>query len=107
METREIPQESWIEFFNGFSKSHQGWIARVEVLGNLGAQVEADALPLEGISADHGGRDIAITLGPSEHPVEHFVERPSAVRVEEDAKAAAVQIETAEGVTTIVSLHQE
>ena len=107
METREIPQESWIEFFDGFSKSHRGWVARVEVLGSLGAQVEAEQRPLEGISADHGGKDIAITLGPPEAPIEHFVTKPSHVRIEQDANVAAVQIESSDGPTTIVSLRPE
>jgi Family of unknown function (DUF5335) len=107
METREIPKESWIEFFDGFSKSHQGWVARVEVLGPLGAQVEAEQRPLEGISADQDGKDIAITLGPPEAPVEHFVTKPTHVRIEQDAGAAAVQIESSEGDTTIVSLRPE
>lgn len=107
METREIPKESWIEFFDGFSKSHQGWVARVEVLGPLGAQVEVEERPLDGISADHGGRDIAITLGPRESPLEHFVTRPTHVRIEQDPKTAAVQIESSEGATTIVSLRPE
>ncbi len=74
------------------------------MLGPLGAQVEADQRPLDGISADRGGRDIAITLGPPEERLEHFVTKPSHVRIEEDSAAAAVQIESSEGETTIVSL---
>ena len=107
METREIPKESWIEFFDDFSKSHQGWVARVEVLGPLGAQVEVEQRPLDGISADRGGKDIAIAFGPSEAPLEHFVTKPSHVRIEQDSEAAAVQIESSEGDTTIVSLRPE
>ena len=106
METREIPKASWIEFFDGFSKIHQGWITKVEVLGRLGAQIEAEHLPLEGITADHGGKDIAITLGPSERLLEHFVMKPAHVRVEEDAGETALQIESLDGDTTVVSLRQ-
>jgi uncharacterized protein DUF5335 len=106
METREISKASWIEFFDGFSKIHQGWMTKVEVLGRLGAQIEAEHLPLEGITADHRGKDIAIALGPPERLVEHFIMTPARVRIEEDAGETALQIESLDGDTTVVSLRQ-
>jgi hypothetical protein len=104
METREIPRESWIEFLDGFSRRHEGWLVNVEVLGAAGAQTEARERPLEGVSADPGGRRIAITLGPSERLTEHFVESPSHVRVLERGGAdLSLQIETSGGDTTLVT----
>jgi hypothetical protein len=104
MATREIPRESWIEFFNGFSRRHEGWLVNVEVLGKIGAQTEARELPLEGISAEHGGRRVAITLGPRDRPAEHVIEKPSHVRIEESGGAdLALQIESSEGEATLLS----
>jgi hypothetical protein len=104
METREIPRESWIEFLDGFSRRHEGWLVDVEVLGGVGAQTEAHDRPFEGISSEHEGRRIAITLGPSDRPAEHVIESPSHVRVQENQGAdLALQIESSGGETTLLS----
>ena len=104
METREIPRESWIEYLDGFSRRHEGWLVDVEVLGAVGAQTEARERPLEGISSEHGGRRIAITLGPSERPAEHVIQSPSHLRVQEDGGAdLSLQIESSAGETTLLS----
>lgn len=103
--TREIPPESWIDFFDEFSRRHQGWLVDVEILGPLGAQYEAEQVPLQGISADHANKDISISLAlPTNKIVEHFVLHPAKVRVEEQGGAeGAIQIESSEGQTTLVS----
>jgi Family of unknown function (DUF5335) len=104
MTTREIPRDDWTHYFDAFSRRHEGWLATVEVLGAVGAQTEAHDLPLEGVSADKHGREIAIFLGPADNRVEHIVESPAHVRVEEeDGADRAVQIETAGGDTTLLS----
>lgn len=102
--TREIPRESWREFFDGFSRRHQGWLVDVEVLGSLGAQLAAQQLPLQGISADHANKDISIALALPGKIVEHFIVRPETVRVEEHEGAeGAIQIESADGEKTLIS----
>ena len=104
METREIPRESWIEFLDGFSRRHEGWLVDVEVLGGVGAQTEAHDRPLEGISSEHEGRRIAITLGPSDRPAEHVIQSPSHVRVQEnEGDDLSLQIESSGGETTLLS----
>ena len=104
METREIPRESWIEYLNGFSRRHEGWLVDVEVLGAVGAQTEARERPLEGVSSEHGGRRIAITLGPSDRPAEHVIQSPSHLRVQEEEGAdLSLQIESSGGETTLLS----
>lgn len=41
MKTRKIPQTEWLDFFNRFSRQHQGWIIDLEVFGaDIGAQYE-------------------------------------------------------------------
>ena len=53
MATQEIPRDEWREFFDGFSRRHEGWLVTVEVLGSdIGAQVEAYELPLVGVTAE-------------------------------------------------------
>jgi Family of unknown function (DUF5335) len=105
MATRDIPRESWKEFFDGFSRRHQGWLVDVEVLGSdIGAQLEAEDLPLEGISADHDNKDISIALLRDGKITEHFVTRPQQVRVEEEGGAeVAIEIDSASEAKTIVT----
>jgi len=105
MATRDIPRESWKEFFGGFSRRHQGWLVDVEVLGaDIGAQLEAEDLPLEGISADHQNKDISIALLRDGKVIEHFVTKPERVRVEEEGGAeVAIEIDSSSGPTTIVT----
>jgi len=56
MSTREIPREEWPEFLESFSRVHEGWLSTVEVLDDqIGSQVEARDLPLQGIAADWKG----------------------------------------------------
>jgi hypothetical protein len=108
---REIPREEWAEFLDSFSRQHEGWLVTVEVLGEeIGAQVEAKGKPLEGITAElKGGGDDSITitmgLAPAEH-VTHNITAPTHVRIEQAENGAdmALQIESAEGATTLVRL---
>jgi Family of unknown function (DUF5335) len=106
MPTREIAPESWREFFDSFSRIHDGWLATVEVLGRLGAQVEAEDLPLRGVTADREGNGTAITilLGDPDGEVTHRVNHPTHVRLEQTEEGAdvALQIESEEGETTLL-----
>jgi hypothetical protein len=105
LDTREIPRDGWIEFLDAFSKRHEGSLVDVDVLGQLGAQKEASERPLEGVSSDKGGRRIAIAVGPSAHLVEHIIQDPSRLRVQEDRGAdVALQIESAAGETTLLTV---
>ena len=107
--TREIPSAEWPAFLDAFSRLHQGWRTRVEVLGReFGAQEETGHLPLMGIATD--ARDprrqrITITLGrsPDDH-VSHAVDRPSKIFVERTDEGAdqALEIESANGTTTLL-----
>ena len=106
---REIPRNEWIEFLDSFSRQHEGWLATVEVLGyEIGAQVEAQELPLQGITAElKEGREDAISIilvGRSQERVTHNITGPSHVRLEqaEDGADMTLQIESGGGVTTLV-----
>ena len=106
MPTDEIRPTDWREFFDGFSRAHEHWLATVEVLGNLGAQHVADELPLVGIVADepsHGG-SVSIVLGRGDETLTHTVAHPARVEVERTEKGAeaAVEIESTDGERTLV-----
>ena len=109
MPTQEIPRDEWSAFFDSFSRQHEGWLATVEVFGDdLGAQVEARELRLEGITADLKGSNedaISIMVGetPDDH-VTHTITAPSHVRLEQTQEGAneALQIESASGATTLL-----
>src|SRR4051812_38059876 len=108
---REIPREEWGEFLDSFSRQHEGWLVTVEVLGEeIGAQVEAQGVPLEGITAElkgDGKDSISITVGlkPSEH-VTHNIQAPTHVRIEQAENGAdiALQIESSDAATTLLRL---
>jgi Family of unknown function (DUF5335) len=108
MKNRLVPRAEWLRFFTDFSRRHQHETATVRVLSaRLGSQVEASALPLEGIVASPRGDAVSIHLGiaPERH-VEHPVESPEQVWVEltEDGAEQAIAIESAAGVQTILEL---
>ena len=110
MFTKEIPRNQWKSFFNDFSKEFQGWTINLEVLDpEIGAQLEAHELPLEGVFADlkSDGLDrISILVGDAyQDHVTHTVIKPTHVRVEEAGRGASeiLQIETAGGATTLLS----
>lgn len=61
-----IQQEQWKSFLDDFSKRNQFRATRLEVLNDLGAQEEAQYLPLVGISYEAKGSDagdVVIILG--------------------------------------------
>jgi Family of unknown function (DUF5335) len=83
MSTREVTRNDWTNFFDVFSKQHEGWIASLEILGDqIGAQAEAVELPFEGISVsgEDEPQSLIINLGrTAEDHVSHTVERPQHV----------------------------
>src|SRR3989440_10766309 len=102
MQTQEIPRQEWNNFFDSFSRQHEGWLATLEVFGfDVGAQEEAHELPLEGVSvaseADKS-ESIAINMGktPEDH-VSHTITKPQHVWLEktDDRADAALEIESA------------
>jgi hypothetical protein len=109
MITREIPRHEWIDFFDSLSLQHEGWLVTLEVLDtDLGPEVEAVKLPLQGITADvsdDGADAITITLGQTlEEHLTHIIVKPTMIRIAETEEGGhqALQIESASGTTTIV-----
>jgi len=97
MPTQEIPREDWNDFFDVFSRQHEGWLATLEVFAtHVGAQEAAREMPLEGISvALRDDADaIAISLGktPEDH-VTHTITKPEHVWLDQTSQGANVALE--------------
>jgi hypothetical protein len=108
MATKEIPPQQWESFFDMFSRKHQGWRVTVEVLGDeIGAELEAKEMPLEGITADTKDKNHAISIILREKGaghLTHIVSEPRYVRLKQaqDGADEALAIESLDRVTTLV-----
>ena len=109
MQTKEIPNNEWTEFFDGFSRKHEGWLVKLEIFGpEIGAQVEEQELALEGITDEWDetqGNTIMIMMGvkPDDH-ITHSITRPTQVSLEQtdDGADAALAIKSDDGTTTLL-----
>ena len=111
METQEIAQGEWAQFLDEFSKQHQGENATVQVIGeDDGVQTEAQSMPFVGISSEEKGSEkgaFFVMLGTEaddhvEHEirgVSHLWQKPS-----EGSFGAALEMETTDGIKTILQL---
>ena len=98
MPTQEIPRKEWNNFFDSFSRQHEGWLATLEVFGGeIGAQEAGHELPFEGVSvaAEKGKRqDIAISVGKTvEDHISHTIVNPVHVWLEQTDGGADVALE--------------
>ncbi|HZV73302.1 MAG TPA: DUF5335 family protein [Conexibacter sp.] len=109
---RELPVAEWAKFFDKLSRRAEDVAVEttIELLGGEVPGVEAERLPLAGISYEDGDHAIAVDLGGrgQRFPVvlRHFVDRPRRVLVhDEDGQPAALAIVSEDGTTTLVRLH--
>ncbi len=109
MPTQEIPRDEWNNFFDVFSRQHEGWLATLEVFGpEIGAQEKAHELPLEGISiasGNNGADVIAIDLGKTqEDHVTYKIIGPEHVWLEQTSGGAnaALEIESENETKTLL-----
>jgi hypothetical protein len=113
MQTREISDERWVDFFNEFSRDHVGWPVTIEVMSEqTGPQHLVSELPLQGISFDPAGtRPCTISVGAGDSPsanFSHVIDMPLHIRLagaERDAEGT-IQIEPARGPVTLVHFHR-
>jgi hypothetical protein len=103
----EIPPEEWIQFFDNFSRQHEGWLASVMVTQGNEQKWEIKERQLAGISSDHlTARDeIYISVdrdggGQLTHPIRH----PTRVEFRRDLEGAhaGIDITSAEGMVTSI-----
>ena len=109
MPTQEIPRPEWNNFFDSFSRQHEGWPATLEIFGpEIGAQEEAHELHLEGVSIASGIDEpeaIAISLGKSpEDHLTHTIVKPTHVWLEQtnEGANAALEIESEDETKTLL-----
>ena len=100
MSTQEIPREQWNNFFDSFSRQHEGWLATLEVLADdVGAQEQAHEMPFEGISLDSldgESEAVLISVGRTKSVhITHRIDRPVHIWLEQTPAGAnaSLQIE--------------
>jgi len=108
--TREIEREQWPDFFDAFSRRHEGWLVTIEVLDKeLGDQIEVENKALKGIVAERKRDprviDIFVWNKPDED-ASHIIDKPTRVWVEEtdEGAEAAIEIESEDHGTTLLKL---
>src|SRR5262245_34897178 len=108
MQTQQIPRDEWLRFFDGFSRRHRGESATVVVMGaRLGAQIEANRMPLEGIVApveERGPISVFLGAAPPRSNLEHEIRDPGQVWVDrsDDGDEEALNIESGDGTKTLI-----
>ena len=110
MQTRQIPKSEWPAFLDRFSRQHEGWLVKLEILNpDLGAQIEETGLALAGLTDEWDeteGNTIWIMAGnePDDH-VTHAISNPTEVSLEQtdEGADAALSIKSADGTTALLS----
>ena len=106
--TRQIPRAEWTEFFNSFSRRHDGWLASLELLApDMGALMEVHNRPLAGIVAElhrAGRNSITIIFGRFPSELTHMIAEPTRVWLKQTAQGAddVLEIECADGPTALL-----
>ena len=106
--TTSIPKQQWQKFFDGLSQDVGGWRTFVQVLSDdLGAQVLADGLPLNGITFEQKDSEAIIELSVGSSPESHqthTVKAPVLVAFEgtEDGPGGVLDIEDRTGTKTLI-----
>lgn len=106
----EIEKDDWSGFFDSLSKRRFEWKTRVEVLKDeMGDQVLADGLPLNGITVERkdDGFSIDISIGESgDSHQTHNILDPTRVAFlsAETGHGEVVDIEEKDGTKTLISL---
>lgn len=109
MVTKEIKREEWPEFFDGFSRRHEGWLVTIEVMDmKLGDQIEVENKALKGIVAERQRDPKTIdifTWNSPEDSTTHIIDKPIRVWVEETGEGAetAVEIESEDHAKTLLT----
>ena len=101
MQTHEIAKGNWHEFFDQVSKALQGKMIQIEVNNlELGAQVEADRLSLNGITYDT--LDDALIVSTDE--IEHVIRSPRQIFTADETEGVnSLEVRSADGTQQIIN----
>ena len=99
---KQLEKSQWRPYFDRMSKSLLGKRAEIEVASlRLGDQIEAEWLPLLGISYDPKDDIIEIAL----EGVDHLIHKPREVYVEQEGlQLSSLEVVDAKGVRQIIVL---
>jgi len=108
MQTYEIPPDRWPAEVTRFGEDHYRWLVSVEVLGQeIGAQPEVLNLPLEGLTAEPAAKGGTVSVFVERTIDDHLtrlIHQPASIRIDEgDDGRAAMEIVSADGISTIVN----
>jgi len=79
----QLPHEKWTEFFDRMTKTIRGQLVEVEVAGlDLGDQIEAEWLPLNGVVYDAQADAVYVYTEASGGGVDHAISHPREVFAE-------------------------
>ena len=104
MHTRLIPAERWRTTLDDLSRTYDGSLVSIEIVGgDVGAEEQVRDQPLRGISSDRSGMTVQIEKPGGIH-FDHHVAHPQKLRIVETSEGAlmAVEIEANGGVHSLV-----
>ena len=104
MNTRQVPAGDWRPTLDSLSRSLEGAIVSIEVVGgDVGAEEEVHDQPLRGISSDHGGITVQIEKKGGMH-LDHHIGEPHRIRILETDEGGiiAIEIENDGGMHSVV-----
>ncbi|HEY7661482.1 MAG TPA: DUF5335 domain-containing protein [Xanthobacteraceae bacterium] len=102
MTTRKLDKQQWRTFFDGVSTMLEGKEAEIEVASlRLGDQVEAEWLPLIGITYDPNDDVLEVAL----EGLDHLIPKPREIYVEDGVEGlAALEVVGADNTRQIIKL---
>lgn len=93
MHTKLIPFSDWRRTLDDLSRSYDGAIVSVEILGGeVGAEEEVHEQPLRGITSDPSGVTIRVEKPGGLH-LDHHVAHPQKIRILETDEGALIAVE--------------
>lgn len=104
MATRKLEPSEWKSYMDRVSRHLPSTRAEIHVMGlDLGDQVEADSIPLVGITYDAADGELLITSDS----IEHAIADPKEIYVEEEeGSLKAIQVVDADGHEQVIALHR-
>lgn len=110
MKSVEVPRETWPARLNEFTAAHEGWLVSLDIRSReMAVRGAIEGLPLLGISIDHADNDCSIAISVSRSRFDHLthvIDHVAHVLVQrtEEGADAGIQIESADGVSTVLRL---
>ena len=104
MTTRKLDKRQWRTVFDRLSKTLEGKQAEIEVVSLcLGDQVEAEWLPLHGITYDPNNDLVEVAL----EGLDHMIRKPRKVFLEDQSQELmSLEIVDADGTKQVIKLRE-